>query len=121
MIFTLNLGILIGFIINSYLDYYTVPFVVSSILVIFLFGFCFAADSPKHLMVQDKDEKAIMALKYYRANSESLEVFCERYAAEIVALKHHSPTNQKKEESGDGGLSLSDFSRGLNSLVFDLY
>jgi Sugar (and other) transporter len=112
MMVTTNLGIVIGYTINSYLDYYTVPFIVSSILLVFLVGFYFAADSPKHLMAQNKEEQAVMALKFYRANSEAYEVFSKKHQDEIAALKLHSPANQKKEESGKGGrLALSDFSK----------
>jgi Sugar (and other) transporter len=97
----LNLGIVVGYTINSYLDYYTVPFVVIAILVTFFVGFPFAADSPKHLMAQNKTVQALGALKYFRGQDQ------QDFEAELKVLESQATVDTKAERSK---LTLKDFS-----------
>jgi hypothetical protein len=107
MMLAKNLGIVVGYIINSYLDFYTVPFIVLSILAIFLVGFSFAADSPKHLMTQNRFDEAIKALKYFRGYSKSDQHFLKEFSDEVQELKNcGKPADTQDSEK----LNLKDFS-----------
>jgi MFS family permease len=58
MVFSTTFRLVVGFAINSYLDFRTVPCIVISILVIFILGFLFVAE-------------ALAALKFFRGYSKS--------------------------------------------------
>jgi MFS family permease len=107
MMVSTNLGIVIGYTVNSYLDYRTVPLIVIGILLAFIVGFPFAADSPKHLMVQNKSEQAIAALKYFRGHTMSTEQFAKEHGLEIEALKAYGSSNQTTDGQK---VTLQDFS-----------
>jgi uncharacterized membrane protein len=114
MMVATNLGIVVGYTINSYLDYYTVPFIVLSILAIFLIGFPFAADSPKHLMTQNRSEDAIAALKYFRGYTKSDQHFSKEFEDEIKMLKNHGQLDSKGKVDK---LTIKDFCKNLNGLI----
>jgi hypothetical protein len=120
MIVSINLGVVVGYTINSYLDYYTVPFIVLSIFIVFLIGFPFAADSPKHLMTQNRNEDAIAALKYFRGYTKADQHFSKEFLDEIEVFERHGQESSKNYEK----LSLKDFSKcmkiGMSNIqIFD--
>jgi hypothetical protein len=100
-----NLGLVVGYAINSYIDYYTVPFLVLGIFVAFFLGFPLVADSPKHLMTKRRDQDALDALKYYRGFDGSDQQFLKEYAVEIEELKSFA----RPQTSGGEKLTHKDF------------
>jgi MFS family permease len=113
MIFSKNLGLVIGYVINSYLDYYTVPFIVFTLLMVFFVGFQFVADSPKHLMVQQRTEGAMAALKFFRGYSKSDRHFSKEFHEEVAALRS---ANQTDGVEVSQKLTVADFCK----LIFKL-
>jgi Sugar (and other) transporter len=104
-----NLGLVVGYAINSYIDYYTVPFFILGIFVVFCLGFPMVADSPRHLMTQGRDQDALDALKYYRGFDGDDSQFLKEYAVEIAELKSFA---QSTTNGGDK-LTYKDFCKLL--------
>jgi MFS family permease len=109
MVFSKTFGLVVGFTINSYMDFRTVPFIVITLLTLFFVGFLFAGDSPKHLMTQQRDEEAVAALKYFRGYSRTNDDFAKNkeFMEELAALK--ATSTSKTAEEGQK-YSLKDFS-----------
>jgi hypothetical protein len=110
-----NLGIVVGYTINSYLNYYTAPLIVNAILVIFVIGFVFVADSPKHLMTQNRPDDAVAALKYFRGYKKSDQIFSKEFEDEMEVLKNCGHSSEKiKEEK----LTAKDFCKFQDKQYF---
>jgi facilitated trehalose transporter len=94
--------------VNSYLDYYTVPFIVLSIFVVFFVGFPFACESPKHLVMKRNLADAEKALKYFRGyGAKSTHQFSKDFQEELEGLK--SISAQHSSESVEHKLTWADF------------
>ncbi|XP_053697380.1 facilitated trehalose transporter Tret1-like [Sabethes cyaneus] len=66
LVITLNVGILTGFILGNFLEYFTVPVVMLAIPVIFVLATCFLPETPYCLLLQNRTEKAERSLMFYR-------------------------------------------------------
>jgi Sugar (and other) transporter len=83
-----NLGILLGYIITSYMNYFTVPYLVLSVLVGFFIGFARAPESPKYLMMRNKMDDAELSLKHLRGFKEANQKLAKEFLEEIQTLRN---------------------------------
>lgn len=60
-----NIGVLLGFILTSFVDYYTLPYIVLLISIIFMGLFCRFPDSPEYLQMVCLTDEALSASKFY--------------------------------------------------------
>lgn len=69
---SVNSGILIGYILGTYLSYYVVPFMVLILpLSYFIFVLLFVYDSPMHLISKGKFTAAERSFRYYKNVKDS--------------------------------------------------
>jgi hypothetical protein len=87
IIVMVNLGLVVGYAINSYLDYYTVPYILIAIFVVFYAGFSFAAESPKYHAMKADFSSAKRSLQYFRGYDNSAGAFSSDFEAEMDILK----------------------------------
>ncbi|GAB0091268.1 hypothetical protein DMENIID0001_060870 [Sergentomyia squamirostris] len=87
-----NLGIAIAYIICSYMSFYTVPFVVLVMLVLFSVFILFP-ESPQYLLLKRRDAEAEKSLKFFRGFSHNEEVKIEFEA--LKSSVNSSNTNDK--------------------------
>jgi Sugar (and other) transporter len=106
IVVTCNLGILVGYIINSYLNYYTVPYIVVSIFIVFFIGFPFASESPKHLVMQNHIEAAVASLKYFRGYEKKMGQYSKEFQEELQTLTSYRQPGDISEKSK---LTMKDF------------
>lgn len=60
-----NIGVLLGYILTSTVDYYVMPYVVLIISILFFILFCHFPDSPEFLRMMNKWEEAEASYKFY--------------------------------------------------------
>lgn len=65
MVLMQNIGVLVGFILASVVDYYTMPYIVIAISIIFMASFCRFPDSPEFLRMVCKTDESIESYKFY--------------------------------------------------------
>lgn len=65
-----NVGLIFGYVISSYVDYYTVPWIAITPLILFFFGYCYAQETPEFLVKKGDLHGAELALKRYRDLSD---------------------------------------------------
>lgn len=91
-----NTGIILSYIITSYLDYYIVPWIPITFCLIFLICFGIVPETPKYLFTHHNNELALKSLKYYKGDINATEDCLTSYLADVGG--------------GDGSqLKLSDF------------
>jgi hypothetical protein len=112
-----NLGIVTGYIITSYIDYYTVPYLVLSILVVFFIGFPYAPESPKYLMMKQKIEDAEISLKYLRGFKDANTKLTKDFLDELQTLRNSGKVSAGQEEQQ---WTCKDLCIHSNSLIFIL-
>lgn len=91
MLFT-NLGILVGYIVCSFLSYRTVPWLAVGISVVFLIGFAIVPETPKYLAMKGgKEEQLKISIEFYTGKPYVKD---ETHTKEGVSSKH-VPTSLK--------------------------
>jgi Sugar (and other) transporter len=101
-----NLGLVVGYAVNSYLDYYTVPYIAVAILAVFFVGFpSVGAESPKYLIMKQNLDAAERSLKYFRGLSKTEQKLPKPLQEELQTLKNMVSASSDKPK-----LTLDDFS-----------
>lgn len=101
-IFGLSSGMLLVFVIGTYVNYFVVPLIILAIPATFLVSLCFLHDTPVSLLERNKIDKAFESLKFYRTFDDS-KVAMSTINAEFEVLK--TSLKNKNEEK----LELRDF------------
>lgn len=73
MLFT-NAGTVFSYILCNYTNYFTLPWISISICVIFLMGYWIVPETPKYLMLNDKDDEAIEAIRFFNGRQAVSEI-----------------------------------------------
>ncbi|XP_062707192.1 facilitated trehalose transporter Tret1-like [Aedes albopictus] len=66
LVISLNVGILLGFVLGDSLSYFTVPYVMLVAPTLFVACTCFLPETPYCLLKQNRTEKAELSLMFYR-------------------------------------------------------
>lgn len=105
----INLGILTGFVISSYVPYHVIPCVVIVLPLLYIFLSTRFPETPQQLIRWEKEEAAQQSLKYYRncdgpsPSKESQNGFQKEYDEMRQAIQQ-----QMKDEDKEG-LTMADF------------
>lgn len=65
MVLMQNIGVLLGFVLSSVVDYHTMPYMVLVISILFMCLFCRFPDSPEFLQMVCRKDEAATAYKFY--------------------------------------------------------
>lgn len=103
MVLSNIVGVLIGFCIGGYLDYFVVPFIGMSISAVCLTGFIILPESPQYLMVNNRADDAQTSLGFYRGLRRS----SEQTKSEVFKEEMNSLYDQ--ESASRKSLRWSDF------------
>lgn len=76
LILTHNAGIVVGYIICSYLDYFIVPWIGIALSGVFFLGFSVVHETPEFLIMNGRKEETRKAIKFFRGltNDEDVEM-----------------------------------------------
>lgn len=98
-------GIFLGYILSSYLDYYLIPCVVIVVPIIYLVALKVFPECPQHLLRQQKIEEARKAYDYYnRARTTTFAAYSSKNNdAEFEELK-----NAVLKNSNNNALQLKE-------------
>lgn len=89
---TCNIGILLGFILCYYLDYYTVTYIALAFCILYSVGCMFLPESPQYLFTKEKKDRAIRALRFYRGEADNES---SKFISEVARFKEmHSNANK---------------------------
>lgn len=96
---TLNTGILFGYILGRYFIYYTFPWIVIGLPIIFMLGFSFVPETPIWLMKHKRISEAELSLRFYRGiNRDTIEISKE-FNEEFEKLKNFAETVLETKEN----------------------
>ncbi|XP_055636854.1 facilitated trehalose transporter Tret1-like [Toxorhynchites rutilus septentrionalis] len=101
---TCNLGILIGFILCYYLDYYTVTYIALAFCILFSVGCMFLPESPQYLITKEKKERAIESLCFYRGEDDQES---SKFLSELARFKD-TQSSATKDSNGRVQLHIKD-------------
>lgn len=105
----INLGILTGFVISSYVPYHVIPCVVIVLPMLYIFLSTRFPETPQQLLRWEREEAAQQSLKYYRncdgpaASKDSQNGYQKEYDEMRQAIQQ-----QMKDENKEG-LTMADF------------
>lgn len=81
---TCNIGILLGFILCYYLDYFTVTYIALAFCILFSVGCMFLPESPQYLFTKEKKDRAIRSLRFYRGEADNES---SKFISEVARFK----------------------------------
>lgn len=61
-----NAGVVLGYILCSYMDYYMVPWIPVTLSVVFLIGYSVVHETPKYCLLKGQPERAKKAIRYFK-------------------------------------------------------
>ena len=107
----MNLGIFLIYVLGTYVDYHTIPFVMIPFFICYVVSMLFIPDTPQFLITKHQNADALQSLKFYRNcnehNFHSVNVVRE----ELESLKENILNHHKMD------LKWKDFSK----LLFSIY
>lgn len=98
LILSLNLGILIAYLVGAYLPYNIVPGVLLVFPILFLCGSLFLPDTPRFLMLKGRIEEAEKSLKFYKGCRQNTKSSEERFKIEMDKLVSYTTARQNAED-----------------------
>lgn len=101
-VFGISSGILLIFIVGSYVNFFLVPLIILVLPAIFLTSLLFLHDTPASLISRNKYDEAFESLKFYRTCGE--DTVENKQVREEFALLIKSLENKNQEK-----LQLKDF------------
>lgn len=107
LIFGINLGILVSFILGNWVSYYTVQLILFFIPVLFLISFLFLPETPAFLMKNNKIKEAELSLRYFRGLGND-ETVSEKIELELSSLQTNNK-NTKTDTESEAGFDCSIF------------
>lgn len=81
---TCNIGILLGFILCYYLEYYTVTYIALAFCILYSVGCMFLPESPQYLFTKEKKDRAIRSLRFYRGEADNES---SKFISEVAKFK----------------------------------
>ncbi|XP_058816625.1 uncharacterized protein LOC131679891 [Topomyia yanbarensis] len=120
LIITLNLGILVGFVLGNYLTYFTVPAVMLSAPVIFLVATYFLPETPYCLLKKNQSNKAERSLMFYRGIEGHLQKsveFCNELEQLQMAVRAEQESLDKNRLTW-GDFCTTQARKGLGIGIF---
>lgn len=81
---TCNIGILLGFILCYYLNYFTVTYIALAFCISYSVGCMFLPESPQYLFTKEKKDRAIRSLRFYRGEAENES---SKFISEVARFK----------------------------------
>ncbi|XP_001658145.2 facilitated trehalose transporter Tret1 [Aedes aegypti] len=101
---TCNIGILLGFILCYYLEYYTVSYIALACCILYSVGCMFLPESPQYLFTKEKKDRAIRSLRFYRGEADNES---SKFISEVARFKEmHS--NAPKDSTRKVQLHIKD-------------
>lgn len=105
---SVNSGILIGYILGTFLSYYVVPFMVLILpFSYFMLVFLFVYDSPMHLISKGKFAAAERSFRYYKNVKDSDQTIA---MAEFKNIKMTLTDDNDKPDK----ITINDFCKCIN-------
>ena len=95
----LNCGIVIGYILTSYINYTTVPFIVIGLPIIYIILMFYLPDTPKYLLHKNQENEAEISLKFYKNYIGNTKDEFRLFNQEFVNLKK-SVTGNNNNSNG---------------------
>lgn len=88
LVVSLNIGILIAYLVGAYLPYHIAPFVLVVFPIIFFLGSILLPDTPRFLLLRGNREAAEKSLRFYAGcTSRAADSTDQRFAAEWTKLE----------------------------------
>jgi Sugar (and other) transporter len=114
IIVMVNMGLVVGYALNSYLDYYTVPYILIVIFAIFYAGFAFVPETPKFHAMKGDFVNAKRSLQFFRGYARSDAEFSSSFEVELNLLRG---LNSRKD--GAAKLNWQDyFTKSARKAIF---
>ncbi|XP_055595369.1 facilitated trehalose transporter Tret1-like [Uranotaenia lowii] len=102
---TCNMGILLGFLLCYYLDYFTVVYIALACCIFYSGGCMFLPESPQYLFNKEKKERAIEALRFYRGEAENES---SKFISEVARFKEANGNATPKDSKRRVQLHIKD-------------
>lgn len=116
---SVNSGILIGYILGTFLSYYVVPFMALILpFSYFMLVFLFVYDSPMHLISKGKFEAAERSFRYYKNVKDSDSLNDQTIAmAEFKNIKMTLTDDNDKPDK----ITIKDFCKCINICIISIH
>ncbi|XP_011181202.2 facilitated trehalose transporter Tret1 [Zeugodacus cucurbitae] len=110
----LNVGMLIGYTLSSYVPYHIIPIAVILLPLLYLLIEIYFPETPSYLLHCGKEEEAKKSLKFYSNYTASTKVEMEKFNIKYEELK----TAVQQQKSQSDAVTLRDFftKRALRTL-----
>lgn len=93
----MSFGILLIFVLGSYINYFIILLIIAPILVLYFILMMFLPETPQYLLKKMKDEEALSSLKFYRNCNEKHFQNVEAVKNELEAMRRNIFDVQKEE------------------------
>jgi len=111
---SMSFGILLIYVIGSYINYFIVPLIFAPILVLYFILMMFLPETPQYLLKKMKDEEALSSLKFYRNCNEKNFQNVEAIKNELETMRRNIFNVQKEE------VQIKDFCEIFDALFIIL-
>lgn len=110
----MSIGILIGYVISTHLDYYLNPCLVIVLPIIYLMFTTLLPDTPQYLLRAGKVERAREAYNFYR--NKKLALSCPNFESNVGPVTQDKQDFENLKNSivtgdKDGNVELKDFGK----------
>lgn len=109
MIFSLNTGTLVCFIMGTYLEYKIVQGILIFLPIIFFISFLFLPETPAYLMKRNMPREAEESLRYLRGYHGVSNVMSDNFKLELDKLTQLTLQDESKPLNEDNKITLADF------------
>uniref|UniRef100_A0A0A1WK54 Facilitated trehalose transporter Tret1 n=1 Tax=Zeugodacus cucurbitae TaxID=28588 RepID=A0A0A1WK54_ZEUCU len=111
----LNVGMLTGYSLSSYVPYHIIPIVAIVLPLLYLLIVTYFPESPSYLLHCGKEEEAEKSLKFYSNYTASTKLEIEKFNVKYAELK----TAVQQQKSQSDAVTLRDFftKRSLRALL----
>lgn len=114
LVISLNVGILLGFVLGDSLSYFTVPYVMLVAPTLFVACTCFLPETPYCLLKQNRTEKAELSLMFYRGVEGHFQK-TDDFRKEFEQMKKLAQLTE--EPSEEHKLSWRDFCKNYSLMI----
>jgi hypothetical protein len=105
MILYMNFGILLSFIAGTFLDYFTMPFVMLAVPIIYAFLVLFLPDTPHSFVKRGRTREVADSLVFYRTTRKTKDQipYWIKLEFELIKKSLESKSGKNKVKCGDYG------------------
>lgn len=114
LVFGFTGGMLLIFVLGTFLDIFTVPLVILVLPAIFMVSVVFLPDTPTSLLSRKKYDEALESLRFYRSSNGG-KVVSEAVKTEFELLK------KALEDKNEEKLMLKDFREYESGFLMDFF